>query len=422
MNDNQAIKYTDQYMILFEQAIECVFENTEVVDVESISYANSKGRVLGSDILSPADVPSFNNSAMDGYSVNAQDLNGASMNNPVELELAGLTAAGDFDNTITNTQGKAWKIMTGAPVPDAFDSIIPVENTKLEDDRVFCYSSPEQGAHVRLKGQDFRIGDAILTKGRIVNANGIMACAALGVDQIDVYKKPKITVFSTGKELIDDPSTPLKPGQIRNSNKPFIENWLSNLPVDIHDAGTNSDQVDAFEKDLLLELDKGTDIVISTGAVSMGDFDFIPQTIIKLGGEIIFHKTKIRPGKPILFAKFPNGSLYFGLPGNPISAAIGLRFFVSAAIRKMLGLARELPVQSKLTNEVNKKLGFRAVLKAKSEIGQDASHRSFVLEGQQSFKIHSLLNASGWVVIDEQSDNVKPETKVDFYPSSLIWE
>jgi len=422
MNDNKTNPYTDNYMISFNQANQLVIENSPLLNSETISLSMASNRVLSEALISPASVPSFDNSAMDGYAVNSEDLITATKDNPVCLELAGITAAGDISDYNQVTKGRAWKIMTGAPVPDGFNSIIPVENTQLSADKVTCFSSPEKGAHVRLKGQDFKSGDPILNQGRIINSNGVMACAALGVDEIQVYKKPSIAIFSTGKELVDDPKTPLKLGQIRNSNKPFIQNWLSNLPIELIDAGTNHDQVEDFENDLQAQLDSGTHIIISTGAVSMGDFDFIPQTIIKLGGEIIFHKAKIRPGKPILFAKFPNGTLYFGLPGNPISAAIGLRFFVSSAIMTMLGLAPELPLATIANNAVNKKKGFRAILKGNAQINDQAQHETAILEGQQSFKIHSLLNANGWAVIGEDKDDLKQGDSLDFYPTLLNWE
>jgi len=422
MNDNKITPYTKNYMINFSQAKQLVIENSPLLDSETVSLSAARNRVLSSPVTSPTWVPSFDNSAMDGYAVNSSDLMSARKDSPICLDLVGVTAAGDTSDNEEVMKGKAWKIMTGAPVPSGFDTIIPVENTQLEGSKVSCFSSPEQGAHLRLKGQDFKPDDLILDQGRIVNSNGIMGCAALGVDSVQVYQKVSIAIFSTGKELVDDPKTPLKPGQIRNSNKPFIQDWLSDLPVELIDAGTNLDQVEDFENDLQAQLDSDTHIIVSTGAVSMGDFDFIPQTIIKLGGEIIFHKAKIRPGKPILFAKFPNGSLYFGLPGNPISAAIGLRFFVSSAIIAMLGLPPEKPLATIAKNSVNKKQGFRAILKANSHISNHAQFEATILDGQQSFKIHSLLNSNGWAVISEEKDSLEKGDQLEFYPSSIVWE
>ncbi|TQV87524.1 molybdopterin molybdotransferase MoeA [Aliikangiella coralliicola] len=421
MNDNQSNRYTENYLIDFAQAQQLLIEHSSPVDTEIVDINDASGRVLAQSISSPVFVPPFNNSAMDGYAVNSQDLCGADQSNPISLELIGLTAAGDNIESITDTKGKAWKIMTGAPVPEGFDSIIPVENTQLEGNQVVCFSTPKLAAHIRKRGEDFSEGEAITSWGTIINANTVMAFAALGIAKVKVFKKVNVSVFSTGKELVDDPNQSLKPGQIRNSNKPFIFEWFKDLPVEVHDAGTNFDEVEKFVTDLQQELNKGTEIIISSGAVSMGDFDFIPQTIKKLGGEIIFHKSKIRPGKPILFAKFPNGSYYFGLPGNPISSAIGLRFFVSSLLRNILGLPQEKPLTAVVQNGMNKKVGFRVILKAAVNINSTKLETT-ILEGQESFKIKPLTQANGWAVAPENKETIEKGDIIDFYPTMLYWQ
>ena len=408
-------------MIPFQQARQFVVDNSDLMPTEKVDLASALNRVLASSIESPIAVPQFDNSAMDGYAVNSCDLSGANKDTPITLELIGLTAAGDGYESAKSSSGKAWKIMTGAPVPAGFDSIIPVENTQLDNNLVTCFSQPNNGAHIRRSGEDFCCGDKIASVGDIINANTIMALAALGIPQVECFKVVDIAVFSTGKELVDDPTQDLGPGQIRNSNKPYILDWFEGLPVNAYDAGTNYDDVKKFTADLKDELDKNTPIIISSGAVSMGDFDFIPQTIKELGGEIIFHKSKIRPGKPILFAKFPNGTCYFGLPGNPISAAIGLRFFVSTCLRKQLGLNFEKGVTVRALNGLVKKAGFRSILKASASVDSDATLVVKVLEGQESFKIQPLLKANGWALIDEQQSSFNKGDLVEFYPSNLVW-
>lgn len=423
MNDNKSDQYTQNYMISFAQAQNLILENTSPIGTESIGSHQSFGRVLAENIISPVAIPPFDNSAMDGYAVNAADLKSASNDSPTVLELIGLSAAGDGSNEITvDTENKAWKIMTGAPVPNGFDSIIPVENTQLKGNQVSCFSAPKLAAHIRKKGEDYVQGKQVLDATRIINANVIMSNAALGIDQVKVYQKINIAIFSTGKELVDDPKQELKAGQIRNSNKPFILDWFQGLPVNAFDGGTNYDEVEEFEEALKLQLDKGTQIIISSGAVSMGDFDFIPQTIKKLGGNIIFHKSTIRPGKPILFAKFPNGSLYFGLPGNPISAAVGLRFFVSTAILNMLGLPEEQPISAIALNGLNKKSGLLSILKANGKINSKALFEVNLLKNQESFKIQPLLHANGWGIISENKNSIQAGDLIHFYPSSLFWE
>ncbi|MEP1740293.1 MAG: molybdopterin molybdotransferase MoeA [Kangiellaceae bacterium] len=423
MNDNQS-NYTNHYMISFQAALDLISQHRKELTEEEIDTNVSKGRILAEDIFSPVEIPPFNNSAMDGYAVNHNDLKGATKDCPIRLQLAGLTAAGDAPSSSSDCSGTAWKIMTGAAVPSGYDSIIPVENTELSDDgiTVKCFSQPKPNAHIRTSGEDFSKGSLVLQKQRIINSNRIMALASLGVDKIKVKKLAKVVVFSTGKELVDDLKQDLKPGQIYNSNMPYILEFLAELPVDCYNAGTNYDDVAAYETALKEQLNNNADLIISTGAVSMGDFDFIPQTIIKMGGEIIFHKARIRPGKPILFAKFPNGTFYFGLPGNPISAAIGLRFFVTHILNQLMGLPSESPIKSKLLESRNKKQGFTNILKANNQTNQSASLETTILNGQESFKIHPLIDANGWAVLEESMSEVNQGNIIDFYPSNLIYD
>ncbi|PHS19177.1 MAG: hypothetical protein COA86_05825 [Kangiella sp.] len=420
MNDNKA-NYTEHCMVTFQEALDFVANNTELLSSEKHPYEECFGRVLASDIHAPYSIPSFNNSAMDGYAVRYSDLANATESSPIKLKIESISAAGDLiterQNTNHTLEKTACKIMTGAAVPHGYDAIIPVENTQLEQDHVTCFSSPNKGAHIRTIGQDFEQGSLIAKQSEVINENHIMAFAALGITEVDVIKKPSITLFSTGKELVDDARIELKPGQIRNSNKPYLLTYLKNKPVNVFNAGTNLDQVEEFEKSLTEQLESYTNIIISTGAVSMGDFDFIPSTIKKLGGEIIFHKTKIRPGKPLLFAKFPNGTLYFGLPGNPISANIGLRFFVMHCLRKMLNLNPEKPVKAKINHTHTKLHYFVGIQKANAYIDELGSQRIDILDGQESFKIQPLLNANGWAVLYEDEHSWDKNDLVSFYPS-----
>ena len=420
MNDNKE-NYTQHYMVTFQEALDFIANNTDLLASEKQDYEQCYGRVLASDIKAPYSIPSFNNSAMDGYAIRSVDLVNASASLPIKLKIEGVSAAGDLvediDSNHSQLKNTAYKIMTGAAVPDGYDSIIPVENTEVEGEIVACFSCPKKGAHIRTIGQDFTQGSLIAKQSEVINENHIMAFAALGIAKVGVVKKPNIALFSTGKELVDDASIELKLGQIRNSNKPYLLTYLKNKPVNVFNAGTNLDQVEEFEKSLTQELESNTEIIISTGAVSMGDFDFIPSTIKKLGGEIIFHKTKIRPGKPILFAKFPNGTLYFGLPGNPISANIGLRFFVMHCLRKMLNLNSEKPLKAKLNHTHTKKHSFVGIQKANAYIDESGSHRIDILDGQESFKIQPLLNANGWAALSEDDHAWNKDGLVDFYPS-----
>ena len=408
-------------MIGFEQALSLIASEAKVKDTEIIETLSASGCVLAEPIYAPSPIPQFNNTAMDGYAVIANDLINASKETPVKLRQIGVTAAGEVSDSISSPVGTALKIMTGATVPEAYDAIIPVEATESKDDTVFCYSPAKKGDHIRKVGEDFDKGELILSQGEVISSNTIAALTALGVSHVKVYKPITISTISTGKELVDDFKTSLAPGQIRNSNKPFILDWLKDYPVAVKDLGTNLDDAKKFEADLKKELSEGTDIIISTGAVSMGDFDFIPKLVKKLGGEIIFHKVKIRPGKPILFAKFANGSYYFGLPGNPISTIIGLRFFVTHLMLNLLSKKAERPTKSCSKNFKEKRSDFRFFWKAAAEISADAQHQTAILDGQESFKIKPLLNSNGWAVVKENVSSIEQGDLIDFYTSKLPW-
>ncbi len=408
-------------MISFQQAIQLIHENTGLHASETIKVSEAIGRIVSQPIASPICVPNFNNAAMDGYAVNACDLKKATQQNPITLKLAGISAAGDAYKESTkinqpnDTHKTAWKIMTGAPVPQGYDSIIPIERTQIVDDQVDCFYAAQKSDHIRLAGSDFSLNEMITQPGEKITPHHIMALASLGISQLTVYKKPSIALISTGKELTDNPQKPLSPGQIYNSNKPYMLSWLTSLPVSINDLGTNSDDELLFKQSLQKELEKNTNIIISSGAVSMGDFDFIPKLIKELGGDIIFHKAKIKPGKPILFARFNNGTLYFGLPGNPISSAIGLRFFVMAALRKIFGMAEEQPQKVLLSKAYNKTNEFRLFLKAES-YHDETKQWVNILEGQESYKIKPLLKTNSWLVLKEGKALVDKLDIVESYP------
>ncbi|MBV1907808.1 MAG: molybdopterin molybdotransferase MoeA [Kangiellaceae bacterium] len=420
MNDNSQ-SYTEHYMVSLEQAFSLIKENSQLLPTETVSLKYCHGRILAEDIYSPVSIPPFNNSAMDGYAICNFDVNSATTESPITLTLAGLTAAGDPKSNTSAITGTAWKIMTGAPVPSGYDTIVPVENTQFnqETNEVTFTASAKEGVHIRLSGEDFAKGNLVLRSQTLINPNRIMALASLGHADILVRTQPVIAVFSTGKELVDDPNQPLENGQIRNSNMPYILESLRELPVQAHNAGTNYDDVEQYQIALQKELDNGANIIISTGAVSMGDFDFIPQTIKKMGGTILFHKAKIKPGKPILFARFPNGTYYFGLPGNPISATIGLRFFVSHLINLMLGMKQETPIHARLNQGRNKKKGFTNILKANATINNNAVLTASILQGQESFKIHPMIDANGWAILEGDKESYADDSLIEFYPSAL---
>ncbi|MGP1665178.1 MAG: molybdopterin-binding protein, partial [Rhodanobacter sp.] len=207
----------------------------------------------------------------------------------------------------------------------------------------------------------------------------------------------------------------LREGQIRNSNGPFLAARVVAAGAELVYQQTVGDEPAAFVQALQQALQAGAEVVLSTGAVSMGRHDFVPETLRGLGADIHFHKVQIRPGKPLLFASLPDGVLFFGLPGNPVSSSVGLRFFVEPALRQMLGLPLEQPLRLPLLHRFDKRVPLRCFLKGRVTLTSTGQLTALVLAGQESFRIRPLLDANAWVVVAEDADACAAGSLVDVY-------
>lgn len=403
-------------MIAFDDARRRVLAAAAMIAAERIPVNASMGRIVAEDVFSPEHLPSFDNTAMDGF---ALATGGQAMPEGTELVVSAALAAGEA--APAGCEG-ACEIMTGAPIPDGLDAVIPVENVAvLEHDvdrrpqRIRLLQAVLPGANVRRRGQDISAGDLIMPSGTRVGAPERMVLAALGIADIPVRKCPVAALLTTGRELVDDPGQALLPGQIRNSNGPFLADRLLECGAELRIRQSLPDEAGAFTAAVGRCLTAGVELIISTGAVSMGRYDFIPDALRELGAEILFHKVAMRPGKPLLFARLPGGALYFGLPGNPVSSAIGMRFFVEPALRACLGLTQEVPLQVPLAEAVEKKPGFRMLQKAVLQCDDQGRLSATVMKGQESFRIRPLLQSNAWAVLPEQGANMSAGTLVDLY-------
>jgi len=371
------------------------------------------GRVLAETITSPANLPGFDNSAMDGFALKANP-------NKTEIRLPVLANIGAGDVPKIELVDGAIQIMTGAPVPRGCETVVPVENVTIQPGAdslpasILLQGPIEADQNIRRAGQDVRQGDPVFAAGQLLAAEHIMMLAALGISQANVLARPKISLISTGAELVDDPGIALRPGQIRNSNQPFLAAALQGWPVQATKIAGHPDTEPAFLALLKGAMGAGAQMVISTGAVSMGDRDFVPGALRSMGAEIIFHKCKIRPGKPVLFAILPNGSLFFGLPGNPVSAAVGFDFFVKPILRQMLRQPEPAKQMASLCEKFTKRAGFCLFAKAKVSM-QDNQAQIEVLGGQQSFRIAPLLQANCWAELPEEKSEVQAGELVRFH-------
>ncbi|APG03151.1 hypothetical protein BJI69_04020 [Luteibacter rhizovicinus DSM 16549] len=328
-------------MISYPDALALLLGEADALESERVDIDAVSGRFLASDIVSPHALPGFDNAAMDGFAVRA----------PGEAIAAGSTylvgamhAAGD--DTDDYPDAEACEIATGARMPARFDTVVPVERAERQGDRVRFVADERRGQNVRRAGSDIDAGTVALTAMRRVDPAAIMLLAALGIAQVDVVRRPRVAIINTGSEL--NPGGPLPLAGIHDSNGPFLASSLARWGVEATGRTRVADHGDAFYLAVRDALAAHADLIVTTGAVSAGRFDFVPAALASLGARELFHKVAIRPGKPLLAACFDRGPLVVALPGNPIAVAVGYRFFVAPVLRAMAGLAPEQPRRARL--------------------------------------------------------------------------
>jgi len=405
---------SDPSLITYAEALELIGLRVTPLPIERVPTQHAGGRILATDVFSPADLPNFDNSAMDGIALRCETEGLAAGS---ELAIAGLLAAGD---PAPSGGTDAWQIMTGAALPPDCNAVLPIEQIT-----VLARSSHGAITHVRLRanarpdmnvrraGTDIAKGELALSAGVRIDPAQKMICAALGIAELPLCKRAQVSLLRTGKELVDDPGQALSMGQIRDCNGPYLESVLDGAGAEVIDSRHLGDDPRAYEEALTQALAAGADVIVSTGAVSMGELDFIPATLRRLGAEIVFHKLGIRPGKPVLFAVLPGGALYFGLPGNPLAAAVGARFVIEPALRAMSGRAAEKHPRLPLAHATRKKPGMRSFLKARVHIRSGGVADVELLPGQQSFRIRPLLSANAWAILHEDSDSCEQAEMVE---------
>ncbi|WP_184655128.1 molybdopterin molybdotransferase MoeA [Oleiagrimonas soli] len=402
-------------MLSYDDALRIILDTSAPLPSERRAPVDALDRVLAAPVIAGEALPPFDNSAMDGYALAGDGVVPAG----TELDVRGEQAAGD---DAVRAEGQACAIMTGARVPDGFDRIVPVERTEAlahgadgTPSRIRLTADVAPAANLRPAGSDVPQGDTVMHAGERVTPNHLMLLAALGVAEVAVAARPRAALLCTGRELVDDPTQPLGPGQIRNSNAPFLAERLRRAGAEVVHVETVGDDIDAFLAALQRARDAGAQMLLSTGAVSMGRYDFVPEALQRLGGTALFHKVAIRPGKPLLYARLDDGLQWFGLPGNPISGAVGLRFFVEPALRARVGLPPEQPLFVPLAHDYRVKPSLRFHLKAR--LGADARGQLSVhiLDGQESYRIRPLAAANCWVVIPAGHEQIHAGTPVAVY-------
>jgi molybdopterin molybdotransferase len=320
-------------MISPQDALDRVLAMTQPLASASLPLRQAYGLILAEPIVPRDPSPPFDNSAKDGYAVLATDTIGASPENPVRLRVLETIPAGKRPEK-TIKPGTASRIMTGAPTPNGADAIVMVEYTRFENDHVLIQMQVPSGNEIRLAGEDLTPGVTALEPGRALNSARVALAAAAGYEGLLVHPRPKVGVLVTGDELVE-PGQPLSPGKIRNSNLFSLYGQILEAggePVEFKAVGDDKEALAAAIAEALIQCD----ILVSSGGVSVGDFDYVTEAAQEAGARIHFTKISQRPGKPMVFGSIAN-KLFFGLPGNPVSVMVCFEVYVRPAIRKMLG-------------------------------------------------------------------------------------
>jgi molybdopterin molybdotransferase len=391
-------------MIRYSEALEIIARAVEPLAASDCPLDRLGNTATVGDIVSKIDVPGFANSAMDGFAVRSADIGPASDGNPVRLPVQGRVAAGGQPGEELRA-GTAVEIMTGAPIPSGADAVIPVERVEQEPtdqettQQIIIKKPVAAGANVRLPGEDFQQGDTLLRGGQLIRPHGIMGIAATGIDQVRTRPAPRVAVLTTGNELTAS-GAPDRAGLIRDANGPYLTACIQHLGATLSAHARVSDDPEALEKSIRVA-QQNADMVLTTGGVSAGRFDNVPDVIVRLGGEVLFHKVAIRPGKPLLLARLAGGQLLFGLPGNPIAVAACLRFFAIPALRLLQNLPAERFHAARIMEDISKKPELRFFGKARVEVNEDGQLQTRLLPGQESFKINPLVKSNGWAIVPE---------------------
>jgi molybdopterin molybdotransferase len=319
-------------VISIGEAQQNVLEVVPVLGRERIHILEALGRVLAQDVPATRDVPSADNSAMDGYCCRHEDLVGASAENPLRLKLIGESPAGwPFSGTIGPREA-VW-VMTGGLIPQGGDTVIMVEHTERDGDEVVCLKDPGQGAHIRRRGEDVREREIVLTQGDVVRPPEVGMLATLGHAYVYVYQRPVVAILSTGDELVDL-DEPFTDGKVVCSNTYSLAAQVAECGAIPLSLGIATD--DAADQRARITDGLRADVILTSGGVSVGKYDLVKDTLSELGMRVKFWKVAMKPGKPLVFGTIGNKPV-FGLPGNPTSAMISFEQFVRPALLKMMG-------------------------------------------------------------------------------------
>ncbi|HBG46332.1 MAG TPA: hypothetical protein DDW94_05005 [Deltaproteobacteria bacterium] len=399
-------------MISVESALETILKEIKPLGLESVNINSALGRVLGEDTTAARGNPPWDNSAMDGYALKYADTDGASNESPVSLRVlydlpAGQTPKGPLGN------GEAVRIMTGAPVPQGADAVVMVERTEAGEGFVLVKAGAKLGENIRRAGEDFKAGEVVISKGSVVRAAEVSMLATVGVPFVFVHKRPRVAVISTGDELCDIDEAP-PAGKITNSNGYALAALVAACGAEPLQLGIARDNKESLKEKLALAMK--ADCIISSGGVSVGDYDFVKDVLKEMGSSMIFWKVAMKPGKPLAFGVI-GGKPAFGLPGNPVSSMVAFEQFVRPALQKMSGRKNifRRGFRARLTKDIRIKPGRMNFIRAELT-ADDSGFSATPLDGQGSGMISTMVRANSFIIVPPGSEGFKAGETVKAQP------
>jgi molybdopterin molybdotransferase len=398
-------------MVSLEEARELLLALVPRPQTELLSVPLALGRILARDVAAPIDLPIFDNSAMDGFALRAADINGASREKPIQLKLVAAVPAGArVDSEVA--PGTCIRVFTGSPLPAGADAVLMQEDTETRDDLVRCLDSVKPWENVRLRGEDVRKGALVATRGERLNAGRTAILQATGLEKVEIARQPRVAVIATGNELLA-PGEPLEPSHIYESNRAMLAALIFPVAGAPRMLPVVPDSLSAT-CELLQQAFAGSDFVICSGGVSVGEHDLVKKAFEQIGGTIDLWRIAIKPGKPFAFGRYKE-KLLFGLPGNPVSAFVTFLMLVRPALLRAQGANEiDLPAHPAVLTEPLVNRGDRRHF-IRVQVDANGTIRS--AGPQASHMMNSLALANGLI-------DVPPETTLPTgaQVQALRWE
>lgn len=385
-------------MISVEEALSIILQETTVLEFEEKDILSCLNKVLAEDIYSKDNLPPFDKSAMDGYAIKSEDTNSCKDGVLAEFKIIGLIKAGEFCDEELK-EGQAIKIMTGAPLPKGADAVIQIEKVNVDGDKLYVYDKVKSCNNVIKLGEEIKVGEVALEKGTLIRPTEIGVLASLGYSNIRVYRDPIISLLITGDELVNINSE-LKFGKIRNSNEYSLRALIKNVGAKALSFGVVKDDKEVLKNKVKEALEK-SDVVITSGGASVGDFDFVEQVLLEINADVKFKSVAIKPGKPISFAVIGK-KFFFSLPGNPLAAITTFEEFVKPACEKMLGkdMLDNRTFSVVLCDDFKAKEGRRKYIYVRIE-NIDGKFYAHKLGSQSSNHLMTMSKANGIIIMPE---------------------